>query len=788
MNRERWEQIDRILDAALECEPAERPSFLDHACAGDQALRRKVEALLAAYQQAEEFIETPALEIAVQTLVTSQGESPVGKKIGHYEILSLLGAGGMGEVYLVQDTQLRRKAALKLLPVEYARDPERARRFKQEALAASALNHPNIITIHEIGELAGAPFIVTEFVDGQTLRQRLAGEPVSLLEVLDIAVQIAGALAAAHAARIVHRDIKPENIMLRPDGLVKILDFGLAKLTEPHPLTTGAADLEITNTNPGVIMGTITYMSPEQVRGQVVDARTDLFSLGVVIYEMLAGQAPFARTTRADTIAAILEKEPAPLQRFMTEMPEAIERIARRALCKDREERYQTAQEMFADLKQFKQRLELEAELGRAGQSLLSRSGGEMASTEPRLVEPVEEPHPRAEEVAGTARQSSKEYLANHKTRYKRGRMVVLASAIVLAVLVSVIPWNRQSQPAITEAAPRPIHWWTFDYGPDDSGTSVNPITTIYDFSHPKGRIPGLKAGNCTLVGDAVSLTGEEGSFVHLGTGVGQFGKADFTVAFWFNTTVAEQNSEVLSNRLAPGSGNFFSLRFINNQVFPGGRLSMELDQDDKVHNYLALFSPIGLSDGKWHHFAGRRQGLKSAMLIDGVVANIAETSNRIGDGVTDINNGQPLMLGSSPFLQEVPGTRERIGISRFRGAIDELQIYDRALSDREINTLFMAGQDSDGDGICNKVDGCPRSDRSQMLVIGGCQTNVANYLLPDGCTINDKLAECAATASSRAKFTGCVARLTSDLLKAGTITAQEKENIERCAALTNIP
>ncbi|HYY57631.1 MAG TPA: protein kinase, partial [Pyrinomonadaceae bacterium] len=288
-----------------------------------------------------------------------------GTRFGRYEVRSQLGAGGMGEVYLAQDTQLERRVAIKLLPLQFTRDEDRLRRFKQEARAISALNHPNIITIFEIGEQDGVHFMATEFIDGVNLRQHAAREPVRTGDALDIALQVAGALEAAHAAGIVHRDIKPENIMLRPDGYIKVLDFGLAKLAEPGAGGPEAARAS-TETEPGMVLGTVVYMSPEQARGLKVDARTDIFSLGVVLYEMITGEAPFGGDTPSDVIVSILAQEPRPLTRYMADASPEVQRILALALAKDREQRYQSVKEMTADLRRVKQRLEFETEMGRA--------------------------------------------------------------------------------------------------------------------------------------------------------------------------------------------------------------------------------------------------------------------------------------------------------------------------------------------------------------------------------------------------------------------------------------
>ncbi|HEX8847136.1 MAG TPA: protein kinase [Pyrinomonadaceae bacterium] len=286
-------------------------------------------------------------------------EMKTGTRIGRFEIRQPIGRGGMGEVYLAQDTTLRRPVALKLLPARFVAESDRLQRFEQEAFAASALNHPNIITIYEIGQEDSLYFMATEFVEGETLRGRLEGTHLKLSEALDIAVQTAAALAAAHAAGIVHRDIKPENIMVRPDGYIKILDFGLAKLTERRAETidTKAPTMAKVATDPGTVMGTVHYMSPEQARGLAVDERTDIWSLGVVLYEMVAGQVPFAGETMSDVIVAVLDREPLPLASPTEDVPAELQRIVRKALSKDKDERYQTIKDLLIDLKALRQEL-----------------------------------------------------------------------------------------------------------------------------------------------------------------------------------------------------------------------------------------------------------------------------------------------------------------------------------------------------------------------------------------------------------------------------------------------
>ena len=353
-----WQKAKEIFHAALELRPAERARFLDEACNDQVSLRKQVDSLIAAHEKEGSFMDSPAYEAATEMLIDDP-EFKSGQMIGHYEILSTLGRGGMGEVYLARDTKLGRKVALKFLPSDFTRDAERLQRFDQEARSASALNHPSIITIYEIGEVHGRHFIATEFIDGKTLRQRSIDEPLKFAEALTIAEQIGSALAEAHAAGIVHRDIKPENIMLRHDGLVKVLDFGLAKLTEQQDSGPEDPTRALVKTGTGIVMGTTAYMSPEQARGLHVDARTDIWSFGVVLYEMVAGRAPFIGPTSGDLIAQILEREPPELSALKPDAPLELQQILKRALCKDREKRYQTTSELLTDLRSLKLALDL---------------------------------------------------------------------------------------------------------------------------------------------------------------------------------------------------------------------------------------------------------------------------------------------------------------------------------------------------------------------------------------------------------------------------------------------
>ncbi len=380
MNAERWQQIKVLLQAALEREPEERATFLATACAGDDRLQRDVDTFIHSHEQAGDFMEDPAFELMAESLTNARAASFIGRSFGPYKILEHLGAGGMGDVYLAEDERLGRKVALKILPAGFTRDHERVRRFQQEARAASALNHPNILTIFEIGEIDSRHFIATEFIEGETLRQRMVKSQMEISEVLDVAMQVASALTAAHHAGIVHRDIKPENIMLRHDGFVRVVDFGVAKLTEPK--TSESEAVTLLNTKQGTVIGTAHYMSPEQARAQKMDARTDIFSLGVVLYEMLTGRVPFGGQTMTDVLASILMLEPSPLSQSAPEAPEELQRIVHHALRKDKEERYQTATDLLTDLKSVKQELEFETR----NRSLFSSGsrGGAAASANAR--------------------------------------------------------------------------------------------------------------------------------------------------------------------------------------------------------------------------------------------------------------------------------------------------------------------------------------------------------------------------------------------------------------------
>src|SRR5215510_343416 len=384
MKSGRWKKAFDLFQIAVDRAPEERAAFLDESCHGDEEMRREVESLLTSHERAENFIEVPAFEVAPEFVPNDSGGALVGKLIGHYRIESLIGVGGMGEVYLARDERLGRKAAVKLLTNSLTTDDTQLSRFKNEARTASALNHPNILTVYEIGAEGNVQFIATEFIEGITLRAALASGKMSAHKTLEIAVEVASALAAAHDAGVVHRDIKPENIMLRPDGYVKVLDFGIAKLAEQLPASDyhRVETTALLQTRPGLVLGTAHYMSPEQARGQKVDARSDIWSLGVVLYEMLAGNPPFRGETPSDCIAAILTAEPAPLSSVSPDVPAKLESILQRALRKNTDERYQTSKEMLIELRNLKAKLEAGSSLSQI-KSVHDRNASEIKR--PRL-------------------------------------------------------------------------------------------------------------------------------------------------------------------------------------------------------------------------------------------------------------------------------------------------------------------------------------------------------------------------------------------------------------------
>jgi len=357
MDPERWKEIERLCQNALEMEPGRREEYLKSACAGDESLRKEVEALLANLTEAEGFMKDPAIDVAAKALAKEQenalARDLIGRTIAHYRIVEKIGQGGMGEVFLAEDTSLRRRVALKFLPPEMQQDPAAHKRFLREAHSAAALDHPFICGIHEVSEFEGKDFIVMEYVDGQTLRDRLASGPLPLKEAIQRAGEVAEALEEAHEKRIIHRDLKPANIMLARKGHAKVMDFGLAKpLIPPGGVESlGGSVTELTRS--GMTLGTLAYMSPEQLRGETVDPRSDIFSFGVVLYEMLAGIHPFKKETGMDTASAILKDAPQPLGDLRPDTPVLLQHIVRKMLAKDPHGRYSSIHEVQTDLNEL---------------------------------------------------------------------------------------------------------------------------------------------------------------------------------------------------------------------------------------------------------------------------------------------------------------------------------------------------------------------------------------------------------------------------------------------------
>ena len=357
MTPERFVQISQLYSEAAELAPAARAAYLTQACAGDENLRREVESLLAEEALVGDFMGAPALKDAAALVTTEAPGTLVGKQLGHYQLLSLIGAGGMGEVYAARDTRIGRKVAVKLLPAAVARDTDRLRRFEQEARAVGMLNHPNILTIHDVGTHEGAPYLVSELLEGETLRERLKRGALPLPKAVDIALQITRGLAAAHDQGLVHRDLKPENLFVirdgqagqaGRDGRVKILDFGLAKLSQNRSNSANANEpvLPAIATNPGMVMGTVGYMSPEQLHGETVDCRADIFAFGVILYEMLAGERPFRGVSAAETMSAILTQAAPELPAPLSAQAPGLARAIHRCLEKQVQQRFQSASDL----------------------------------------------------------------------------------------------------------------------------------------------------------------------------------------------------------------------------------------------------------------------------------------------------------------------------------------------------------------------------------------------------------------------------------------------------------
>ncbi len=482
MTPERWQQVGQLYQAAVELQPGDRPAFLRQACGEDESLFQEVESLLATEEESEDFLSAGAIDDAAKALAEEQSFSPVGKRLGHYQVHSLLGAGGMSEVYLAQDTKLDRAVALKILPAAFAADRDRMLRFELEARSAAALSHPNIAHIYEISEDQGTNLIAMEFVDGETLRARMKAEDLGLDLALDITIQIASALTAAHAAGITHRDIKPENVMVRTDGLVKVLDFGIAKVTQIE----GKEKRDLVETMPGRIVGTAAYMSPEQVRGGLIDRRSDIWSLGVILYEMVARRRPFSGNTLADVIAAVLERQPPPLSDDSSAALEELEWIVTKTLNKDREARYQTAAELVNDLKQLKQYLESNGEQrpsNSEGSNALSGVPGPPRDPQTIGAAPV---------PTGEAEQTVSPSAGDVVGRKKSSRYALLVFLFILMVAAGFVIYRSLSS---NNSAAMPF-----------SEMSISRLTTSGKITHAAISPDGKYVAHVTVDADGNSL------------------------------------------------------------------------------------------------------------------------------------------------------------------------------------------------------------------------------------------------------------------------------------------
>jgi eukaryotic-like serine/threonine-protein kinase len=443
MTPERYQQIGKLYHSVLKLVPDERPTFLAQACVGDEELLREVQSLIASHEQAESFIESPAIEVAAEIIAEDSYSEMVGRQLSHYEIKALLGAGGMGEVYLAQDTRLGRQVALKLLPRAFIDDVERVRRFEQEARAASALNHPNILTIYEIERAEDKHFIAMEYIDGETLRDKIHRERTPLPKLLKWLQQVAEGLAKAHAAGIVHRDLKPDNIMVTRDGYAKVLDFGLAKLIkQPKPAGAGAAtsseaaaSLMPQYSLPGMVRGTVGYMSPEQAQGKVkeIDQRSDIFSFGCILFEAATGRRAFEGKDTLDSLYKIVHAPTPQIKETNAHAPDELPRIVRRCLAKDPERRYQSIKDVAIELEELRQELKAEPEAQHSLQ-LVSGIGSTPSGGAQADVLSAGQPAVSTVEVGWTRPTTSAEYIVEVIKRHKtRATLIIVALVVAVA-------------------------------------------------------------------------------------------------------------------------------------------------------------------------------------------------------------------------------------------------------------------------------------------------------------------------------------------------------------------
>ena len=519
MKPKRWQEISRIFNRAISLDAAARSEYVKEKCGTDDDLKAEVERLIQSHQHAEgdDFMGGLAVEAVAEHFSADEETLALQKdqQFGSYLILDHLGTGGMGQVYLAKDSRLDRIVALKILAADVVADKRRMQRFRREAKVASSLNQPNILTIYESGEVDTLTYIAAEYVDGETLRDHLRNKRLKLGEILDISIQMLAALDAAHEARIIHRDLKPENVMIRRrDQVVKLLDFGLAKVTEKKKSgETNSHEESITEfkTSPGQIMGTVNYMSPEQATAKAVDARSDIWSTGIIIYEMVAGAKPFGGTTSAHTIVQILEKEPASLAHAgAPHVPEELERIVAKSIAKNPDERYQTAKDMLIDLRNLKKRVELDAEIERSFAQTTS------AFDRPAIT---------TSETARPARTAEPAVV----TSSKKNHSVVIGLIVIGALVAGIIgfsTWrairNRSTVPSGTSVAsapePRLTYWITVQkfrdgvpfQDPFDLASEIN-FEADYQI---RLSVRGLQAGYLYVLNEGPAPSGTEPEYV----------------------------------------------------------------------------------------------------------------------------------------------------------------------------------------------------------------------------------------------------------------------------------
>jgi serine/threonine protein kinase/Tol biopolymer transport system component len=672
MTPERWQQITDIFEAVLLRAVPDRAAFVAEACNGDAELRREVEKLLASHDKASRFIEEPAMAVAARQ--GGGGASLAGQTIAHYQVLSLLGSGGMGDVYLALDTKLGRKIALKLLPDYLSGNAQRARLFTKEARAASALNHPNIITVYEIGQLENHYYIAMEYVDGETLREKIHRDKAPLQKLLKYMQQVAEGLTKAHAAGIVHRDLKPDNIMITRDGYAKVLDFGLAKLVE-QPKRPGAADASSSevatallpqHSLPGMVMGTVGYMSPEQAQGLVkeIDHRSDIFSFGCILYEAITRQKAFEGKDVLDSLHKIVHAPTPQIKETSPHAPDDLVRIVRRCLAKDPEKRYQSIKDVAIELEEVQQELK--------GNNELERTVSSEPSHEASVTSVTGEPGATASTSETMARPtSSAEYLAGQIKRHKTGTVLVV-SALIIALVVSGLLLFLARQGYI---------------GRDQSSGKAAPFQS-------------MKLTRLTTSGRAIDATiSPDGKYVaylnlEVGTTSAFFGGAG-TASIWIRQVATASNirivepGHILRGLTFSPDGNYLYYRVLQTN-FPAKLFRIPVLGGDAQKVLDNSFSPIGFSpDGKRIAFVRNHSPVvgDSNLLIanaDGTNERIIATHNKGAlfaspsrptapvwspDGkvlvcALGINNGNPTLLE----VQVEGGAERRIGTKRWSG------------------------------------------------------------------------------------------------------------------------